>query len=437
MGSCKSKHFDAVIIGGGVSGLTCAYELAKSGKSVIVLEKRKVLGGALRSYDAGSYFVEAFYHHVFSGDVNFFGLAEELGISDKVVWSYPLTAFYDKGVFHNLTKPPDILGFSMLSFLDKISLLRLMVALKFACDLSRLDKVPMKEWIVRNGSQGVYDRFFRPMLVSKYGSNLDEISAAWFVERMRLRASRGYKGECLGYVAGGFHEVVERLSKGIEEMGGVVETGVRVERILVDGCEAKGVLYDGKSVDASVVYSTIDPHELVKLSDFGDDFTSRVDNLECQGALCVLLGLKGKKLSDYYWSNIMDSDIPFGALIEHTNFQDFSQYGERVVYLASYPDKGSRLWRMPEGKVYGLYFGALKRMFPDLSEDDVCWWKVYRDEYAGLVYKLGSMRNMPDYNTPVTNLFVGGMFNSYPERSIELSVKKGMECAELMLGVLD
>ncbi len=41
-----SKQYDAIVIGGGHNGLTTAAYLAKSGKKVLVLERRHVLGGA-------------------------------------------------------------------------------------------------------------------------------------------------------------------------------------------------------------------------------------------------------------------------------------------------------------------------------------------------------------------------------------------------------
>ncbi len=41
-----SKKYDAVIIGGGHNGLVCAAYLARAGKSVLVLERRYILGGA-------------------------------------------------------------------------------------------------------------------------------------------------------------------------------------------------------------------------------------------------------------------------------------------------------------------------------------------------------------------------------------------------------
>ena len=40
------KTWDAIVVGGGHNGLVCAAYLAKAGRSVLVVEKRPVLGGA-------------------------------------------------------------------------------------------------------------------------------------------------------------------------------------------------------------------------------------------------------------------------------------------------------------------------------------------------------------------------------------------------------
>src|SRR5688572_5563155 len=41
-----TASFDAIVIGGGHNGLVCAGYLAKAGLTVLVLERRDVLGGA-------------------------------------------------------------------------------------------------------------------------------------------------------------------------------------------------------------------------------------------------------------------------------------------------------------------------------------------------------------------------------------------------------
>jgi phytoene dehydrogenase-like protein len=46
MAAPQRESFDCIIIGGGHNGLVAAAYLAKAGKSVCVLERRHVLGGA-------------------------------------------------------------------------------------------------------------------------------------------------------------------------------------------------------------------------------------------------------------------------------------------------------------------------------------------------------------------------------------------------------
>ena len=41
-----TKRYDAVVIGAGHNGLVCAAYLAKAGKSVLILERRHLIGGA-------------------------------------------------------------------------------------------------------------------------------------------------------------------------------------------------------------------------------------------------------------------------------------------------------------------------------------------------------------------------------------------------------
>ncbi|MFB3117283.1 MAG: FAD-dependent oxidoreductase, partial [Myxococcota bacterium] len=41
-----TQSYDAIIVGGGHNGLTCAAYLAKAGRKVLVLERRHLVGGA-------------------------------------------------------------------------------------------------------------------------------------------------------------------------------------------------------------------------------------------------------------------------------------------------------------------------------------------------------------------------------------------------------
>ena len=58
-----TKKYDAIVVGGGHNGLVCSALLAKSGKSVLVLEANDQVGGAAITREfADSYSVSACAH---------------------------------------------------------------------------------------------------------------------------------------------------------------------------------------------------------------------------------------------------------------------------------------------------------------------------------------------------------------------------------------
>ena len=71
-GEPRQASYDAVVVGGGHNGLVCAAYLAKAGRSVLVLERRHVLGGAAVSeelhpgftFSVCSYVVSLFRPHI-------------------------------------------------------------------------------------------------------------------------------------------------------------------------------------------------------------------------------------------------------------------------------------------------------------------------------------------------------------------------------------
>ncbi len=410
--------WDVVVLGAGVAGLAAAYEFGKQGKRVLVLEKSAEPGGALHATKVKSYYVDDFYHHVFPRDTRTIKMCKELGVT--IDWKYVTTAFFEKGIFCRLTKPQDLFTFKILSWKNKFALGRLMLKLKLisASDYPSYDNISAKDFLIKYSNQETYERFFRPLLQSKFGGDLARISAAWLIERIKWRSERNLRGEKLGYIRGGFQVLTDAMVKEIEKRDGRVELNATVKGVKLLKNSAR-VSFNDEEIEADTLVSTLPPRILTQFVNLPKSYAKKLESLEYQGACCVLVGLS-KPLTPYYWTNILEP-ARFGATIEQTNFVDASNYeGDHLVYLASYPDKKSDVWKMSEEEAGKEYLADMHRIF---GKQEVRWHKVFRLGASGLIYHMGILENIVPVSTPISNLYVAGMFNSYPERSIDRSVE--------------
>lgn len=414
-----------IIIGGGLAGLAAAYRLAGIGE-VLVIEKDAEPGGMASSYHINDYYIEKYYHHIFTGDKELITLINELGLGERLEWLRGSTGYHLDGRIYPMNTPLEIL--KALPLMDIIRLTWLVLRAKNIKDRSKYDDITAKDWIIDTAGESVYDNFFLPLLSSKFGDNREKVSAAWLLGRVQIRSNRGTKGEKLGYMRGGFYALIEAMEKTVKERGGNIIKGT-VSRIEVKDGRAAGVVVDGKRVDCDSVISTVAPQVLEKMLDTGIPGLSQEINY--QGTACALFGLNERVMDDVYWLNIR-GDVPFGAVIEHTNFIPASDYGEHLMYVTSYfQDSGSLLWRGGEEEVIRLYMTGLEKLFPGFRKK-VKWWRLRRDVETAPVYETGYGKKLLPYETAIKGLYLAGMFSeaNYPERSMNGSIRAGFKCAE-------
>jgi protoporphyrinogen oxidase len=429
-----------VIIGSGLAGLSAGYRLCKSDK-VIVFEKDSDIGGMSASYSlersGKKYFIEKYYHHIFRSDSELLALIKELGLEKHMMWLKGKTAYFVDGKNYPMNTPVEILHFSPLSVPDLVKLGLLVLRIKFIKDTTPYDRIKAKEWILSTAGKSVYENFFAPLLKSKFGDNAENVSAAWLIGRVKIRSDRGAEGEKLGYMRGGFNSLIEALAGEITANGGEIRTNREVTEIVIKDNAVQGVVVNGDFIACDAVISTAEPAVLDavtkgKLGTLHDTLKS----IRYQGTACALIGLDRSLMKDgNYWLNIK-ADVPFGAVIEHTNFMPFEDYGENLVYVTSYfQDEKSPLWKQKEEEVIDSYLKGLERMFPEFSRKDVRWTRLYRRIDTAPVYEQGYLEKVLPFAAGPSGLYLAGMFSSsnYPERSMNGSVKAGFDSAELLM----
>ncbi|MHC1756742.1 MAG: NAD(P)/FAD-dependent oxidoreductase [Methanosarcina sp.] len=429
-----------VIIGSGLAGLSAGYRLCKSNE-VIVFEKDPDIGGMAASYcmehSGKKYFIERYYHHIFRSDSELLTLIKELGLEKQMLWLEAKNAYFVDGKNYPMNTPFEILRFRPLSTLDLIKLGLLVFRIRLIKDTTPYDRIRAKDWILDTAGKSVYENFFAPLMKSKFGDNDENVSAAWLIGRVKIRSDRGKGGEKLGYMRGGFNSLVEALAGEITANGGEIRTDRGVTEIVIKENAVQGVVAGGEFIACDAVISTVEPVVLDaitggKLGTLHETLT----DIRYQGTACALIGLDRRLMEDgNYWLNIK-ADVPFGAVIEHTNYVPFEDYGEHLVYVTSYfQDEKSALWTQEEGDVIDSYLKGLERMFPEFSRKRVHWTRLYRRIDTAPVYEQGYLEKVLPFAAGPSGLYLAGMFSStnYPERSMNGSVKAGFESAELLM----
>jgi len=88
-----TRHVETLVVGGGISGLVCAYALQKSGVEVLLMEASARPGGVIHSVRRDGYLLEL-GPQSFSGTSELKGLCVELGIAGQLVTAPPRAPRY-------------------------------------------------------------------------------------------------------------------------------------------------------------------------------------------------------------------------------------------------------------------------------------------------------------------------------------------------------
>ena len=317
-----SRKYDHVVIGAGHNGLVCAAQLARRGRSVLVLEAGSQAGGAAVTREfAPGYRVSAGAHLLYGLSP---ALMRELQLERHglkfCAQDLPTCALAPAGaplVFAGGTVsgagPADAQAYErfrerMLRFTRVIEQLNGMApfrlsfakgrerldALKVALRIRLLGRRDMRE-LLRIAAMNAYDllveNFESPLLQGAIA--MDATLGAEYGARSPgtvLTLLQRWAGQAPGLAqpAGGMGAVTQAMARAAAAAGVELRTGARVRRILVEGDRACGVaLESGESIAAASVVSNADPRttflQLVGPEVLDTDFLRRIKHFRSRG----------------------------------------------------------------------------------------------------------------------------------------------------------
>ena len=431
------------IIGGGVAGLAAAYELTKRGHYAEVFEQAPFLGGQASTFPVYGGQLERGYHHLFVSDTAITELIHELGLGDKLAWLESKVGLYHDGKVWDFSTPTDLLRFTPISLLQRLRVGLWTVILQRTNDWSKFENITAKDWLSSHMGQQAYRVLWEPLLRGKFGQHYDQVSMTWIWGKIRLRVAsrgKGFQKERLGYPMGSFGEVIDVLAEKIREQGGQVHISSRVSQVAVQDGVASGMdvqIGDGtpERRDYDAVLATTPSYVFTRLvPPMPEEYTAMLTGVRYLSAVVLIL-VMDRPFTPKYWMNIADADMPFVALIEHTNMIDKDLYGgKHILYISNYPDRESDLYALSPEEMLNLFVPHLKKINPEFDPSWVLEYHHHRVDGAQPIIGVNYSQRIPDHRTPFDKLYLANTTQIFPEdRGTNYSIRMGRRVARMML----
>ncbi len=172
---------DAVIIGAGPAGLTAAYALAKSGKTLAVLEADPCyVGGISRTVQYKGYRFDIGGHRFFSKSAEIEDLWTEI-LGPDLLERPRLSRIYYHGQFFSYPLRP-LEAFTKLGPWESLRCLFSYAQAHFG---PRAEARSFEDWVSQRFGKRLYEIFFRTYTEKVWGMPCSQISADWAAQRIK------------------------------------------------------------------------------------------------------------------------------------------------------------------------------------------------------------------------------------------------------------
>lgn len=438
----------AVVVGGGLAGLSCAVALSDRGMRVTVLEAAERLGGRASSWrdertgdtvDIGPHIFHSEYHNML-GFLGRLGTRHLITCQPKKVLtlaSKPRSlALRHAPLPAPFTLMPSILRAPGLTMPDYLSMVKTgWRGMRFGEEqVAELDRISALDFF---RSQGVTERMidwwwrFAAMVVTNVP--LDRCSTA---SMMRIHAQlSGYKGLHFGFGAIGLGELyTEQARRAIEQAGGRVLTHSPVRAFSGDGRIDGAVLGDGTRFEADVVVSALPPPALAALLEPRQQRGALADLgwFEPSPYICCYLWfdrpLAAERFTSHLWSpKRLNYDFYDLRQIRHGWEQRPSVFATNIIY--SHRAEGMR-----DDEIVRATVAELGEFAADAREAKLLHARVHRVPMAIPCPLVGFEGRRPPQRSPLPGLVLAGDWTrTRMPCTMEGAVKSGWLAAEAVL----
>ena len=446
---------DVLIIGAGPAGLTAAYELSKSQKNVVVIEKKAQVGGLAETKVFGNFRYDIGPHRFFTKNKEVYELFLEMLGDDAVevkrktrilfknsYFDYPLTpinALFGLGFFESV-----IIGFSYIY-----------ARIKSYLGLSKINN--FEDWVVSRFGKRLFHNFFKNYTEKVWGIDCSDIGSDWAAQRIKgLSLSTAIKFALFPNSKKRPKTLVDKfyypklgagmLWEKFEEY--IVNKNVKVvkeHKVTKVKKSKKGyiVTYESNSgekytLSAKNIFFSNPLLEFIDIFDeeVPQDILEAANNLDYRNHISVHLTID-KKLFDDNWIYIHSPNLKMARIADFSNFSNFmSSKGTYPLTIEYFCFENDDMWNQENNKIIEFSISELKSIFN--IEFDIIHSEVSRNAKAYPVIKTGYEKYIDlikEWLTSVPNLTAIGRSGMFKYNNQDHAMATGLYAARNLLGL--
>ena len=376
--------YDAIIIGAGPAGLTAAYELSKSKKNIIVLEKKNQVGGLAETKVFGEYKYDIGPHRFFTkneevnklflkmlGDDAILVNRKTRILFDGKYFDYPLTpinALFGLGLIESIT-----LGFSYI-----------FARIRSYLELSKIEN--FEDWVIDKFGKKLYKNFFKNYTEKVWGIDCKDIGKDWAAQRIKgLSLSTAiwfalfpnskkrpktlidqfyYPKMGAGMLWEKFENYLINKDIEVKKEANVFQIKEDNEIYIVSYKDENGKIHELKS--HNILFSN-PLLEFIKIFDSNvpDEVIDAANQLNYRNHISVHLTIN-KKLFDDNWIYIHSPDLDLARIADFSNFsQEMSPEGTFPLTLEYFCYEDDDIWNNNNDEIINYAISELKKIFDD------------------------------------------------------------------------
>jgi len=457
----------AIIIGGGITGLSVAWKLSEKDYEVTVIESDKSIGGLAKSVKIENYFFDIGPHSFFSEDKEVFKKVMDLfkGEPSEIPYAkrsvkmlfknkyvdYPLSA---KSILQMGFLPPILCSLSFAKSYIGTFISSLFTKKKENQNLT------VKQWAIDNFGNYLYINFFKPYTEQFWKIKTSDLSHRVIPSNKKMDFARTLKHllvkkylmiskrepgklslverESLPsyYPKKGFGEIANRISERIKKNGGKIYTSLEVDEIILNSNNTFNVKAKDKNFLGDFVISTIPLNKVItKIKPLHEqEIINSAKKLEYLSLVLLYLIIKKKNVLGCQYCYFLDR--PYNRISEMNNFSNYlSPQDENILAVEISCQNESEIWKSSDKEIFSICMqGIGKDNF--LKKEDIVNYKVIKVPSVYPIYKKDyeiHLKKTEEYFSKIKNFFSIGRQGQFYYGDIDQMIRFGLDTADKII----